>query len=885
MEFNDTDADYPADKTLHELFAEQASKTPDHIALVGADLRVCPDASGGKGAFLKNLLIGPPRRGALDPQKTFYNLSYRQLNEQSNRVAHYLHNEKNIRAGAPVGLIMDRSVDGVIAILGILKAGGAYVPIDPSLPRERMKNMINDPGINVVISQEKYNRLLNFLQWECNSFDSFLCIDSRNIDFEENEEKDAERELEEQAKLWEYVGESASDDITGGGWVSSYTGAPLSRLEMDEYGNNILEKLKPLLHKQMRVLEIGCASGISMFRIAPLVGFYYGTDLSRIIIEKNRERAVREGHANIALDCLPAHEIENLKERDFDLVIINSVIQDFPGHNYLRRVIRIAVGVLGESGRLFIGDVMDQDSKEKLIRDLAAFKRDNRDKNYKTKTDFSMDLFVSRAFFNDLVFEIPGIRRVEFSGKIFTVENELTRYRYDALIEVDKVSPAGKAVMSRRKYRDDARVVETFPMENLPVHVPPHSLAYVLYTSGTTGGPKGVMVEHRGVVNLAHWFGRTYGLQAEVNLLQLTAYSFDPSVEDIFSTLLHGASLYVASQELLADMEKLRGFIRMHCIHIIDFIPALLEELLCGGEKLDSLRVVISGGEKLEDSLKDRLLALGYRLYNHYGPTEVTVDALVSRCSRDKVMLGTPIANTRCFILDRDNNPAVAGAAGELCIAGVGLARGYLDSPELTAEKFIKNRSYRSYKTYIIYKTGDLARLLSSGSIEFLGRIDQQVKIRGYRIELEEIRRRLIEHPNVKNAAVIDRQADNREYYLCAYMALLSKEPGVDEIKQYLSACLPSYMVPTRFVEVESIPLTPGGKIDRKALLSYSDIPGDMLAGGGNPDTPVEKQVADAWKEVLQLENIGVNQNFFEIGGNSISILKVQGKLKKILDK
>ncbi|MDQ1352213.1 MAG: hypothetical protein QG657_2519, partial [Acidobacteriota bacterium] len=336
----------------------------------------------------------------------------------------------------------------------------------------------------------------------------------------------------------------------------------------------------------------------------------------------------------------------------------------------------------------------------------------------------------------------------------------------------------------------------------------PSNLAYIIYTSGSTGRPKGVMVEHRSVVNLVHWFGRAYRLQTGVNLLQLTGYNFDPSVEDIFSTLVHGASLYVASRDLLADMKKLREFIRTHRIHIIDFIPALLKELLCVSERLDSLQVVISGGERLEDSLKDRFLALGYRLYNHYGPTEITVDALVSECSQDKVTLGIPIANTQCFILDRDNNPAAPGVPGELCIAGVGLARGYLNCPELTAEKFgpqitlitqineIKKRNID--KSFVgargaprrgepirnnsriltpdprrltpkFYKTGDQCCWLPDGNLRFCGRIDDQIKIRGYRIELQEIENVFKNHKEIKDAVVLTRENKEGKVEIYAY--------------------------------------------------------------------------------------------------------------------
>ena len=297
--------------------------------------------------------------------------------------------------------------------------------------------MINDAGIKILLSQKRYIKTLNRLQWECGAnLETFLCIDSDDVYGEE----EAEENQLMSRKLWEYVGETSVDEVTGGGWNSSYTGEPIPKEEMDEYGDNILKKLEPLFHPKMRVLEIGAASGISMYRIAPRVGLYYGTDLSGVIIEKNKRRIKEEGHKNIKLLRAAAHEIDQLDEKNFDLIIINSVIQCFHGHNYLRKVVRKAIDLMGRRGYLFIGDIMDQDLKEDLIADLVKFKQADRGKRFKTKTDWSEELFISRSFLEDLAWDYPEIDDMEFSGKIHTRknENELTRFRYDALIKIDK---------------------------------------------------------------------------------------------------------------------------------------------------------------------------------------------------------------------------------------------------------------------------------------------------------------------------------------------------------------------------------------------------------------------------------------------------------------
>ncbi|MCP4149969.1 MAG: methyltransferase domain-containing protein, partial [bacterium] len=334
-------------------------------------------------------------------------------------------------------------------------------------------------------------KTVNRLQWECPTLHSYICLDTANIDAEE--EIETSQLMDE--KLWEHVGETAVDEITGGGWVSSYTGELFTKTEMDEYGDNILKKIEPLLNKNMRVLEIGCASGITMFRIAPQVKLYYGTDLSSVIIEKDKQRAEEENHKNIKLACLKAHEIDQVEEKEFDLIIINSVIHCFHGHNYLRKVIKKCTGLLSTKGTLFVGDIMDQDRKHLLEQDMREFKKANTGKGYTTKTDFSTELFISRDYWRDTAADLGDVEKIEFSLKIHTKENELTRYRYDALITLNK-NAAKK--WEKLKYRDDLTTMARYAAQTGPqtphaeVQTTPRSIAYIIYTSGTTGKPKGV---------------------------------------------------------------------------------------------------------------------------------------------------------------------------------------------------------------------------------------------------------------------------------------------------------------------------------------------------------------------------------------------------------
>ena len=432
--------------------------------------------------------------------------------------------------------------------------------------------------------------------------------------------------------------------------------------------------------------------------------------------------------------------------------------------------------------------------------------------------------------------------------------------------------------------------------------------AYIVYTSGSTGKPKGVFVEHRGAANVLHWFAGYYRLQPGTRVLQLTNYTFDPSVEQIFGSLLHGGTVVIPPGGVIADRQEFVRFVDTRQINMINFVPGILKDLLGEGEQLASLHTIISGGEKMDEPVKDLLLAKGYALYNQYGPSETTIDALASRCGEGRVVLGKPVANAACFVLDSDRNPVPIGVPGELYIGGEGVTRGYLNNPELTAERFVNlaartREDTRSPNANIplfhhstipgfkrsgrLYRTGDRARWLPGGNIEFLGRRDHQVKIRGYRIELGEIESQLSAYPGLKEAAVVLREdgedGDNR--YLCAYVVPKDSPAGngfdVPDLRNHLSLRLPDYMMPACFVPLERIPRTLTGKLDRQALPTP---PGDsQFEVRQAPAGEIEQTLIEVWAEVLGMETgkIGLDHNFFEIGGDSIKVIQVSARLKK----
>jgi amino acid adenylation domain-containing protein/non-ribosomal peptide synthase protein (TIGR01720 family) len=420
-------------------------------------------------------------------------------------------------------------------------------------------------------------------------------------------------------------------------------------------------------------------------------------------------------------------------------------------------------------------------------------------------------------------------------------------------------------------------------------------LAYVLYTSGTTGKPKGVMVKHRNVSNTIQWFSRTFAVTRGTRIMGITDITFDPSVEDIFGALLYGATVYPVNNQIIAFPQDFCNYIDRHRINLIDYIPTVLNRLLSNEEKLKSLKIVIAGGERLENSIKDRLMQKGYTLYNNYGPTEVTVDALYSRCTEQPVTLGNPLPNTRCYILDKDSNPVPFGIPGELCVAGAGIAAGYLNNKQQTGEKFTSDPFVPGER---MYRTGDRARWLPNEQIDFLGRQDQQVKLRGRRIELEEIESTLKINPEIENVAVIMRKpkledstgykfSDNEYDQVLIeafYMPNENAEITPNELRVFCLKHLPEYMIPGVFVPIEELPLLPNGKVDRKALESFNikSTKNIYIA----PETQTEQELVRLWAQLLgkEEEEVGIDSNFFELGGHSLKTIMLESLLHKELN-
>jgi len=416
----------------------------------------------------------------------------------------------------------------------------------------------------------------------------------------------------------------------------------------------------------------------------------------------------------------------------------------------------------------------------------------------------------------------------------------------------------------------------------------PKNAAYVIFTSGSTGRPKGVLNEHRGIVNRLLWMQDEYGLTPQDSVLQKTTFSFDVSVWEFFWPLLVGARLVVARPGGHRDSGYLVRTINEQKITTIHFVPSMLQLFLEDRDvgSCKSLKRVICSGEALPYELQERFFqSLGCELHNLYGPTEAAVDVTYWPCRRDSEMLsvpiGRPVANTQIYILDKRMQPVPVSVPGELHIGGIQVARGYVNRPDLTAEKFIAD-PFSPDPEARLYKTGDLCKFLPDGAIDYLGRLDFQVKIRGLRIEIGEIESVLGRHPAIREVVVVAREDAPGDKRLVAYV--VAKGPSginVEELRAFLKGKLADYMVPSAFVQMEAFPLTSSGKADRKALPAPAggrQVDTDYVA----PQSDAEKTIGEIWKEFLKLEAVGTHDNFFDLGGHSLLLVRVMNRLKPL---
>ncbi|WP_343674181.1 amino acid adenylation domain-containing protein [Chitinophaga sp.] len=476
---------------------------------------------------------------------------------------------------------------------------------------------------------------------------------------------------------------------------------------------------------------------------------------------------------------------------------------------------------------------------------------------------------------------IMAILGVLKSGAAYLpIDPDLPQERIDYII----ADSGCKAVINKNELDCFQQGKEVWPTANIEVSTSPTDLAYVIYTSGSTGMPKGCMLEHRGVINRIEWMWHQFDFRTDDVILQKTAFTFDVSVWEIFMPLCWGTSMVLCTEQDMRSPEALISLIAENKITCLHFVPGMFSAftryLNGAGEKLYSLRRIITSGEALTPSTVGAWYSMTtIPVHNLYGPTEASIDVSYYTAvpGDTHIPIGRPVWNTRLYILDSMGQLQGVGVPGEICIAGIGLARGYLNKPALTAEKFINNPFEPGQR---LYRTGDLGKWLPDGNILYLGRLDDQVKIRGYRIELNEITTTLQQFPGISGAVVIVRELPDEEKELVAYI-VAADVIDMEAVGKFLFNKLPAYMVPAHLVRLDFLPFTTNGKIDRKQLPDPVSLNTGYKRAYIAPVTEMEKMVAAVAEEVTGRSAISMNDHFFAVGGDSIKIITFAVNIRK----
>ncbi|TKK67990.1 amino acid adenylation domain-containing protein [Ilyomonas limi] len=485
-----------------------------------------------------------------------------------------------------------------------------------------------------------------------------------------------------------------------------------------------------------------------------------------------------------------------------------------------------------------------------------------------------------------MIIGILGILKA--GGTYVPVDPDYPAERIQFMLEDTKaaIAVSSSTTKSRLQYSgsmdiieldEELSVIRQQPATNITIRSKAHQLVYIIYTSGSTGKPKGVMIEHGGLVNLSLSQAEGFGLKPGTKMLQFASFGFDASCSEIFTTLLSGGCLVLPQKKDLLAAEEFEKLVCKHKVEVVTLPPSY--QLLVK-DNLGTIRTIISAGEALNATTGRYLQTKGIRLINGYGPTENTVCVSMSDDpikDNQVVVIGKPISNVKVYILDKAGDLCPVGTAGEICVGGVQVARGYLNRPELTATKFVED-PFAGEQGARMYKTGDLGRWRTDGNIEFLGRFDDQVKIRGYRIELGEIENVLHQCELVSQAVVLAKEDKDGNKRLVAYIV----PNGTFDRKAiiaYVKGKLPDYMVPSILVQVEVFPLTSNGKIDKKAL-PEPDM-SEVLNKYAAPRTAIEQKLVNIWQKLFHIKQLGIHDNFFDLGGTSIQAIQVVSQARR----
>ncbi|MDX2762734.1 amino acid adenylation domain-containing protein [Streptomyces europaeiscabiei] len=705
-------------------------------------------------------------------------LTHGELDRHSNRLARLLR-ELGLGRGSSVGVYAERGASALVGMLAVLKAGAAYVPLDPAWPDSRAVGLLDQLGVTAVLTDRACLPSVQEFRWEVPSLRHVLCPDipeefSWSATFRREQVADPSDHLSGSADPLEAAG--SQDHVAR--FVRSATSA-----------------------ERPSVLEIGCGSGSVVAALAPWASRYVAVDPSPVAVARSKETGVRAGGEVEGVVCF-AHEAAERVDGPFDVVVLAGTVQFLPDLDHLTGVLDSLVGLLADDGVIVLADLIDPG--------LCA-----------------SGLRVPPRYVERLPELLPGVAHASVHRRRAEESTGELAERYDAVIRVEP--SRDRAAAPGREPLWTGHHIGLRPADPLATGPTADDACYTIFTSGSTGAPKGVVVGHRAVVNLIDCMNRTYEVGPADEILFTVSFCFDLSVYDMFGVLAAGATVRVASAADLAEPDTLVDLLEQESITIWDSAPATLAMVMPFVQARepagrDTLRRVLLSGDWIPVPLPDQIrgafphaevVALGGATEttvwsNHYRVGEVDL-------TRPSFPYGQPMQNTRSYVLDSDLRPCPLGEEGDLYVAGTGVGVGYAGAAALTAARFLPDPGARRPGERM-YRTGDRARWLPNGDLEFLGRLDDQVKVRGHRIELGEVQSALLQCPGVRAASVVA-PTGRRGRTLAAFYVPTAEPLAKAELVSALRALVPSHMIPARIVALDELPLTSTGKIDRAALL------------------------------------------------------------------
>jgi len=786
-------------------------------------------------------------------------LSFSELDAFSASIARFILS-KNYGPEPAVGVMCRRGGLVIAAGLGAMRAGAVYLPVDREMPQARVEAML-EPA-RLILTDSTCLREAEYFQYKNPGIEHILCLDAAEFD----EVSDRGNELG-RTSFWEHVAESGSDE----GWRSYFDGEKVPARVMEAMGASILEKTGLLGKPCKRVLDIGCGSGAVARALIAAADRYTGIDLARNELGRGEALA---SDGRVTVHQFEAVDICFLEGERFDLICLNGVVENFPGYNYLRKVLDLALEKLADDGVLFIGAAWDLGKKETFRTALKDHALKFGDSKGLIRFDDSAELFLSERFLADWA---AGSRTpVEYAISAPAVDcAEIADYRFDVVI---RKSPTAKAAAEKRRF--GAGCLSALPPCELP-ECESGRAAYIVYTSGSTGVPKGVVEEHR---HLLHIIAALKGFSEGCERVALFApLTFDASIQQLCLSLFCGKPLHILSDEDRKSPENFRRCVERYGIDVSDMTPAffnvLVEHLSTHKQPLPMKRLLIAGEVLRPDTVQKFYGIPGHEkvvIFNVYGPTECTVDTTTHRIDYANhnafpvFPIGRPLEGTVVTVRDKNGHALPDSVAGEICISGAGVSRGYFNVDGSSA--FVMLDGQRAYRS------GDFG-FMEKGVVFYLGREDQQVKIRGNRVEIGEVENAIAGYPGVRQVVVLaDSFLADEDKALAAYV-VGDVDPA--QLRSYLEQLLPSYCVPGYYVPMAELPLTTNRKVDKKVL------PSPKLAGtrreGRRLCGSVEESLAGIWKKLLGVTVTDAEANFFELGGHSILAVRLIAMIEKEL--